>query len=100
MPFWKQPNVWWAPILLAILTGVGWLIKQHVEDSHKLAIILGRVEPPPPNIAIYLDSKKITETSVSGWYRAENISPGEHEIEWSIGDKQFKTIPVKIEGGK
>lgn len=97
---WKHGSVWWAPIILMLLGGVGWLIKTNVEMSRQLATLVGKVPPPPGRVSIYLNSEKIAETSDTGWFRVDGIPPGEHEIRWELDGYGVNYTNVEVEGGR
>jgi len=99
-PFWKQNSVWWVPVLILILSGAGWLIKEKLSRMKKPGVIIGQVESPPGKVKIYIEGKYMQDTSVYGWYRIEDVSPGIHEIQWSFKGYQPTVTRAVIVGGK
>lgn len=99
-PFWRQGSVWWAPVVILILSGAGWLIREEVNGSTEHAAIVGKVEAPPKEVQVSIDGKPSAKASEYGWYRIDNVAPGSHQIVWSYIDYVPKYADVNITGGK
>lgn len=97
--FWKQANYWWVSIVLLLLSGAGWAIKTYLVKSEEPATLIIKVNPPPGRVSLYIDDKKVSETSDHGFFRLDGIAPGDHEIQWKLEGYTSRVTTVSLHGG-
>lgn len=97
--FWKHNTFWWVPIVVLLLSGAGWAVKEYIVMSSSEATIFGKINNCPGEVSILIDGEELTKTSKYGHYRLDGIKPGKHEIQWKFQGYETKYAIIDIQGG-
>lgn len=98
-PFWRQSSLWWVPIVVILISGMGWYVGEQIAKSSMSGIIIGQLEDCPGEVQILIDGNETTTTSNFCWYQIDDVAPGEHEVQWQFEGYQTKYAMVSIKGG-
>lgn len=93
----------WGALILVVCAIVGWwLFQRSIERGDKPAAIVGTIESPPGSVKVILDngSKTTIANKTLGWFRLEEVSPGQHLIEYRFSGFHPKVVPIRVAGGK
>jgi hypothetical protein len=99
VPIWKHSSFWWVPIVVILLSGAGWVVKEYFIMSASAATIFGKIKNCPGEVSILIDGNELTKTSKFGHYRLDEIMPGTHEIQWTIKGYETKYSVIDVQGG-
>ncbi|MEI7997351.1 MAG: DUF2891 family protein, partial [Methylococcaceae bacterium] len=91
-------GAWLVPLIVAIGGGFGFVYNEYT--SEKPAVLKGHIKGTKKPVVMHLDGnieKKFT--SKKGFYRIENIMPGEHEIDFGPEGSEAQTHMITIESG-
>src|SRR5689334_8555447 len=74
----------WGLIAAAAIGALWWLVQWSIERGTEPAAVVGMIESPPGSVTVILDNgaKKTVAHETWGWFRLEEVTPGQHLIEY------------------
>ncbi len=100
--FLLKENFWWVPIVVVLLSGLGYLIQKEVENKNKNGILIGTLVNPPNVSKAYLHDNdfKVNIHHETGFFRINEIPRGEIIVICEANGYIPQWGKIDIKGGK